>query len=960
VISRWVVFVTFAALILLALPVPVQAQGAEPPGGPVVLTGAQEVYPLGRQLDVLADPTGALTIDDVRSPAYSAQFMRSRRDLPVYGFSSAAYWARVDVRNASPEPMWILNLSPYEQDHVDFYLYYDESGQAIAAKQSGGSLPFSTRDLQAPGFAFRAPIPPGQEATLYLRIAGERPLRFPLTLYSLPAYIKGNDLWLLVSASAYGFLILMVIYNLFMYVSLRDRNYLLLSLFILTLTLTSMLRDGRAEQLLWPAHPGVGHIITPLAIGLEEIFLLLFAVSFLETRSYAPKLHKALIVLIGLLIGATLLVVPMAAGWLSFQVVVSTLLGLGVPTVGLLAATGLLVLWRGNRSARYFVAAEVVPLTIGLADIFYVLGVLSIPISASMIPRLGNVLLVLFFSLALADRVRMLNLKAQQATTAAHAAERLSRQYLDAMPLGVAVYDAKLNPVYANAAASALIGGSASSRSDSFLDVALRYPIYRTGTDEPYPSEELPIHRALNGVPTAVDDLSLEVKGERLPLEVWATPLHDAANKPQAVALVFADITEKKLAEAELRRYQDGLEELVRERTSALSEANEALVTKQRVADTLSEAATLTSTGQGLEPMLTRILELLGRVIVYDGAAIFLDDGADLVMVGATGNAKEKLGQRISVVSQDSRAWVYNEGRVLILDHPDVEGPEPSGTEMATGDVAPDKGGCQWVGLPLSADGKTFGVLAIDSKDPCMAADTDITLVEAFASQAAAAVWIARLYERAQANAVTAERARLARDLHDAVTQTLFSASIFADMLPVQIAQEPDQAAKNLEKLGQLIRGALAEMRALLMELRPAALVAAELDQLLSNLTQAALARSRIGFLCAVHGEAVAPPQDVKIAIYRIVQEILNNVIKHSGASTCRIDLWYEPDGVEIAVSDNGRGFDPQAVSAEHMGLAIMRERARAIGGELTIESQPGEGAHARIRWPARKAIEES
>ena len=96
-------------------------------------------------------------------------------------------------------------------------------------------------------------------------------------------------------------------------------------------------------------------------------------------------------------------------------------------------------------------------------------------------------------------------------------------------------------------------------------------------------------------------------------------------------------------------------------------------------------------------------------------------------------------------------------------------------------------------------------------------------------------------------------------------------------------------------------------------------------------------------------------PPDVKIAIYRIVQEVFNNVMKHSGASMCWIDLWYGADGVEIAISDNGRGFEPQTVTSEHLGLAIMRERTQAIGGELTIESQPDEGVHTSLRWPGAK-----
>jgi hypothetical protein len=204
VIARFIFFIAIGTAILLASSSQLHAEDGQPPTGPVVLTDGQAVYPLGRQLDLLADPTGSLTIDDVRSPAYSEQFVDSRQEMPILGLSATAYWARVAVRNASSEPMWILALAPYEQDQVDFYLY-DGSGQAIAAQQTGSELPFKTRDLPAPGFVFRAPIQPGQEATVYLRNAGEYPLRFPVTLYSLPAFVEGNDIGLLLSAGAYGF-----------------------------------------------------------------------------------------------------------------------------------------------------------------------------------------------------------------------------------------------------------------------------------------------------------------------------------------------------------------------------------------------------------------------------------------------------------------------------------------------------------------------------------------------------------------------------------------------------------------------------------------------------------------------------------------------------------------------------------------------------------------------------------
>jgi signal transduction histidine kinase/PAS domain-containing protein len=951
VLSRLFLLIAFGTSLFLVLPVRLFAQAGGTATGPVIVTDANSEYQLGPYLEILDDPSGALTIDDVRSPAYSAQFEHTTADVPVYGLSSIAYWARAKVRNLSADPNWLLAFAPYMQDHVDFYLY-DAGGRPVAATHTGNALPFSTRDLPAPNYLFRTPIPRGQDATLYLRIAGQYPVRFPVSILGLPAYVTRNDWVLLVSAGMYGFLLLMAVYNLILGASLRDRNYLLLALLIVAMVLALALRDGRAQQLLWPDHPDAGRIAIPVIVGLQEICLLLFAISFLETRVHAPKLHRALLVLMALLVAGLLLILPAAAGWPSFRAVLAILLTLGIPLVVLLLVAGPLVWRRGHRSARYFTLAQTVPLAFGIFDILFVLALVPISSTVAMIPRLGTVLLVLFFSLALADRVRALNLQAQQSNRARLASERLARQYLDAMPLGVAVYDTRLDLVYANSAASALVGRQDPAAMQTYPEANQRYPAYRTGTDDLYPLLDMPLYVSLRGVPASVDDLSMQVDGRRVPLEIWSTPLRDPAGRLQAVVAVFADITEKKRAEAELARYREDLEALVAERTRALSEANDALVVKERVADTLREAATLLNTGQGLGLLLTRILHLLGRVITYDRAAIFLEDDGDIVMVGAAGGAQRDLGQRIPIESDDPKAHVYREGSLLVLDQPQAE--------LVSTSAVDSRSICSWVGLPLSIEDRTFGVLAIDSHESGWYSADDLDLLEAFAGQAAAAAWIARSYEQAQANAALAERERLARDLHDAVTQTLFSAGIIADMLPIQMAQDPAQAMASLDKLGQLMRSGLAEMRTLLMELRPAALVAASLHQLITNLVQAALVRSRVRFAYTAHGEAgPALPGDVQIAVYRIVQELLNNVMKHSGAPLCRIDLWYTADGVEITIVDNGRGFDPQEVSSDHMGLAIMRERARGIGATLDIAGQPEEGVYARLCWPGNASSEE-
>jgi PAS domain S-box-containing protein len=212
----------------------------------------------------------------------------------------------------------------------------------------------------------------------------------------------------------------------------------------------------------------------------------------------------------------------------------------------------------------------------------------------------------------------------------------------------------------------------------------------------------------------------------------------------------------------------------------------------------------------------------------------------------------------------------------------------------------------------------------------------------------------AALAHKAADEAVVAERNRLARDLHDAVTQTLFSASLVAEVLPELMKIDPLEGSKRLQELRQLTRGALAEMRTLLFELRPNALVDIPLPELLRQLAEATIGRARLPVSFTCQGEGTLPP-DVQVTLYRMVQEALNNVIKYARAGEAAINLRLAPDAARIMVIDNGIGFDPENIPSGHFGLKIMRERAEAVGARMSIYSEPGQGTQITIHWTVQK-----
>lgn len=270
--------------------------------------------------------------------------------------------------------------------------------------------------------------------------------------------------------------------------------------------------------------------------------------------------------------------------------------------------------------------------------------------------------------------------------------------------------------------------------------------------------------------------------------------------------------------------------------------------------------------------------------------------------------------------------------------------------------------------VPLIIKQEIVGTLNLYYARPRQFNQDDIDLAVSFCDQTALAMENARLRERAQEDAIAAERNRIARELHDSVTQTIFSASLIAEVLPTIWTINPVEAQHGLDDLRKLARGALAEMRTLLLELRPIGLGEVGLEDLLKQLSAGVSGRIRADVNVHIQGEAILPT-DVKLAFYRIAQEALNNVAKHSGAD--RVDIEIEsisaaPRGrkkagssqaifsqsVSMSIRDNGRGFDPGSVIGEHLGLGIMHERASNIHATLSIKSKAGAGTEISLHWP--------
>jgi signal transduction histidine kinase len=259
---------------------------------------------------------------------------------------------------------------------------------------------------------------------------------------------------------------------------------------------------------------------------------------------------------------------------------------------------------------------------------------------------------------------------------------------------------------------------------------------------------------------------------------------------------------------------------------------------------------------------------------------------------------------------------------------------------------------------PIKLSGRVLGLLNIEAPVPASFGPEDFSILETVADVLAGALENFRLYRKAQSAAALEERNRLARELHDSVTQQLFSMTLTAQAARAHLEKNPQRAAVQLERLQETATAALAEMRALIFQLRPPALR----DQgLIAALQQhAALLSRREGLrieLSVSGDERLA--RGVEQPLFRIVQESLNNVIKHAKATSVSVNIEFTNERLRVRVADDGQGFDPSgppSLGGRHLGVIGMRERAAEIGGSMEIHSVPGGGTEVIVTVPRQSS----
>ena len=949
----------FIACILLTLSacapvqsgIPSMAQsGSLSSAGPVVLTDEQGEYPLGLHMDILEDPGRQLTIEEVSSPAFDAQFLPSQIETPVYGFTDSVYWVRLRLDNENPKTReWWLQVDFANIHFVDLYSPGPD-GEGFDIKQSGVLRPASNRDLLYPDVVFSLVIPTHRLQTYYVRFQTETSMTLGLTLWTNEAFWiraqwEQTLYWLLI-----GGLIALLVFDLFLLWSLREINYLYYLFFLASLLLSLLVYDGYLGPYVFPESYLVPLYLLPLSYATMFVSMLLFSDALLELHPRLPKLH---LLVIGCLVGwgVLLLLIPFA-GFHRIAILMTGWAGLSLLEM---LASGYVSWRKGFRPARFFLMAWLVMAGSYLLLNLERLGILlPTSLTENLVP-LSFVGMALCWWFALADRINLLKAETESANRDLRNSEQRLSQILEAMPLGVVVYEKNFRSRYSNKRSAELLGSSAQKPSCSPGATPVQRPgncmFQVAGTHEDYPIENCPIYRALEGQPASADDIEINQGDERITLELWASPIRNETGVVESAVAAFQDITQRKQAEAELAVYHKHLEKLVEERTAELNVTNHELWRRIDWLAAINQVNQILAGSADFTQIYGNILEILNGLFAAQDSFIAEWDEQEqqLIILEHSCHSHahpDLLGSHTTVL--ESIQWLQSLEQVAfsLFSKDEIAALEgPLGLHLQVSKPQ------RMALIPLRLRERLLGFLGLELEE----ADRTFTREEAnllsiLSVDIAQLIEDAHLFEQAKLLIAAEERQHLARELHDSVAQALYSISLFTDATQMALQNDKIEVVKDhLAELITLSRQAMGDMRLLIFELRPPDLEEAGLLTALKSRLDGVEVKAGIQAVLHSEGELPLSPEE-EVELYWIAQEALNNVIKHAHASQVKVQLIGEAACFRMMIEDNGIGFEPvKAARSGGQGIRSIRERAEKIGARCLIESAPGQGTTLTI-----------
>ncbi len=266
----------------------------------VVFDEHTRMLPLGQSMSVFEDVRGDATIAEITSPALQASFRPHDQTVLNAGYSRSVFWLRLDLeyrpQTLAGQQPWLLEVAYPPLDHLELYLD-DGQGRFRLAQSTGDALPFASRQIKQNNYLFALKLQPEQPQRVYLRLYSQGSIQVPLSLWSPTAYLEEQPGRIYVLGIIYGVLLVMLIYNLFIFLSVRDTSYLYYILYIASFGLYQVSVNGAGIEYFWPDSPWWANVSTPFLIGSAALFGSQFARSFLHTGEHSPWVDRILLLL---------------------------------------------------------------------------------------------------------------------------------------------------------------------------------------------------------------------------------------------------------------------------------------------------------------------------------------------------------------------------------------------------------------------------------------------------------------------------------------------------------------------------------------------------------------------------------------------------------------------------------------------------------------------------------------
>lgn len=388
----------------------------------VIINQENEKYNIYENMEILEDREGRLSINDVSSPSLSLQFQPNNDGIPSYGYTSSVYWMRFEIDNRFESEEYILEF-PYAP-HDSITLYEPIGTNGYKASNGGDLLPFDKRDLNHRHVTFELSLPEKESRIYYVKIQSEGSLQLPIILWTGEAFSEKSLIEYLLFGLYYGATLVMAVYNVFLYSSLRLRSYLWYVFLIMAVSMTQLTLNGFAYQFLWPDFPWWNNRSIVFSIALSNLAGAIFVNKFLEVRQYARVWNKILSVLAILnlgIIGILMVSYPLALNLVTLSTT------LFIPVV---LTTTILCWKRGNKAARFLFFAWFIFLLTGLISSLSDAGMLPLNAFTRNASLIGSLVEMILFSLALADRVKIIQLEKEKAERMALENKEMALEHL--------------------------------------------------------------------------------------------------------------------------------------------------------------------------------------------------------------------------------------------------------------------------------------------------------------------------------------------------------------------------------------------------------------------------------------------------------------------------------------------------------------------------------------------------